>query len=49
MSRRVSQKVDEALHPEHVYLFYRSEAKGELSLGYSTGGGPVNLSIPEDY
>jgi eukaryotic-like serine/threonine-protein kinase len=49
MSRRVSQKVDEALHPEHVYLFYRSENKGELSLGYSTGGGPQNLSIPEDY
>ncbi len=49
MSRHVSLKVLEALHPEHIYLFYRSEARGELSLGYSSGGGSESRAIPEDY
>ncbi|MBK9317265.1 MAG: hypothetical protein IPM55_23890 [Acidobacteria bacterium] len=33
MSRIVSQKIDEALHPEQVYLFYRADETRDLSLG----------------
>jgi hypothetical protein len=49
MSRLVSQKVDEALHPERLHLFYRAEDKGDLSLNYSTGGSGEDLRIPEEY
>jgi len=49
MSRLVSQKVDEALHPERIYLFYREEDKRDLSLSYSTGGSSKELNIPEEY
>jgi hypothetical protein len=49
MSRLVSQKVDEALHPERLYLFYREVDKRDLSLGYSTGGSGEELHIPEEY
>lgn len=49
MSRLVSQKVDEALHPERLYLFYREEDKRDLSLSYSTGGSGEELHIPEEY
>jgi serine/threonine-protein kinase len=49
MSRLVSQKVDEALHPERLYIFYREEDKRDLSLSYSTGGSGEKLRIPEEY
>lgn len=49
MSRLVSQKVEEALHPERLYLFYREEDKRDLSLSYSTGGSREELRIPEEY
>ncbi len=49
MSRLVSQKVDEALHTERLYLFYREEDKRDLSLGYSTGGRSEEQHIPEEY
>ncbi len=49
MSRLVSRKVDEALHPERLYLFYREEESRDLSLSYSTGGGGEKLRIPEEY
>src|SRR5262245_24118190 len=49
MSRMVSQKVDEALHPERLYLFYREEDNRDLSLSYSTGGSGEKLRIPEEY
>src|SRR5262249_36132003 len=49
MSRLVSQKVDEALHPGRIYLFYRGEDKRDLSLSYSTGGSSKGLNIPDEY
>lgn len=49
MSRLVSQKVVEALHPERLYLFYREEDKRDLSLGYSSAGSGKELSVPEEY
>lgn len=49
MARLVSQKVEEALHPEHLYMFYLEEDKRDLSLGYSTGGTGRELRIPEEY
>ena len=38
MSRRVSEQVERAVHPESVYLFYRDEGRRDLSLGYSKIG-----------
>ena len=49
MSRLVSQKVDAALHPERLYLFYREEERRDLSLGYSSGGSEQELRIPEEF
>jgi hypothetical protein len=51
MSRRVSEEVERAIHPESVYLFYREGERGELSLTYTSGGGAgaaQELRIPED-
>lgn len=49
MSRLVSQKVESALHPKRIYLFYRKEEMGHLSLGYSSGGASEDLRIPEEF
>jgi hypothetical protein len=49
MSRRVSLEVERALHPEHIYLFYREQEHRELSLGYSSGGTSQQLRIPEGF
>ncbi|MEP6705998.1 MAG: protein kinase [Pyrinomonadaceae bacterium] len=49
MARLVSSKVDSALHPEHIYLFYRDEAKRDFPLGFSSGGSARELRIPEDF
>ena len=49
VSRLVSQKVESALHPKRIYLFYREEEMGELSLGYSSGGTSEELRIPEEF
>ncbi len=49
MARRVSQKVDAALHPERLYLFYREEGRRDLSLGYSTGESSPDLRIPYEF
>ncbi len=49
MSKLVSQKVDAALHPERMYLFYREEERRDLSLGYSSGGSTEGLHIPEEF
>ena len=49
MSQLVSRKVDEALHPERLYMFYREEDNRDLSLGYSTGGSREEPHIPEEY
>jgi len=49
MSRLVSQKVESALHPKRIYLFYREEEMSDLSLGYSSGGTSEGLRIPEEF
>jgi len=49
MSRLVSQKVESALHPERIYLFYREEEMSDLLLGYSSGGTSGGLRIPEEF
>jgi len=49
MSKLVSQRVDAALHPERMYLFYREEERRDLSLGYSSGGSTEGLHIPEEF
>ena len=49
MSRLVSRKVESALHPERIYLFYREEESRDLSLGYSTREAPEGLRIPEEF
>jgi hypothetical protein len=49
MSRLVSKKVDSALHPERMYLFYREEDQRDLSLGYSSGGSSADLRIPQEF
>ena len=49
MSRLVSQRVDAALHPEQLYLFYREFEHRDLSLGYSSGGTGEELRIPEQF
>ena len=49
MSKLISKKVDAALHPERMYLFYREEEKRDMSLGYSSGGSAQELSIPQEF
>jgi hypothetical protein len=49
ISRLVCQKVEAALHPEHVYVFYREAERRDLSLGYSTGGATGELRVPEEF
>lgn len=49
MARLVSSKVDSALHPEQIYLFYRDEEKRDFSLGFSSGGTSRELRIPEEF
>jgi hypothetical protein len=51
MSRRVSEQVERAVHPESVHLFYRGGRAGALTLSYTSGGAPPagqELRIPED-
>jgi hypothetical protein len=49
VSRLVSQKVDAALHPESLYLFYRNAEPLDLSLAYSSEGSHQALCIPEEF
>jgi len=49
MSQLVSRKVDEALHPEQIWLFYRTGDAKDLSLGYSSRGRREELHVPEEY
>ncbi len=49
MARRVSQKVDAALHPERLYLFYQAEGRGDLSLSYSSNGMRRDLRISAEF
>jgi len=47
LSRLVSKEVEAAMHPEHLYVFYRGNERYELTLGYSSGGGSNDLRISE--
>ncbi len=49
MSKLISKKVDAALHPERMYLFYREQEKRDMSLGYSSGGSTQELRIPQEF
>jgi len=49
MSRLVSRKVESALHPQRIYLFYRGDENRDLSLGYSSEGVSQGLRIPEEF
>jgi len=49
ISERVSRQVERALHPEHIYLFYRQAEQRHLSLGYSSGGHHTESRIPESF
>jgi len=49
LSRLVSQRVDAALHPQRLYLFYREFEHRDLSLGYSSGGSGEQMCIPEEF
>ena len=49
MSRRVSEEVARALHPERAYLFYREREHGDLSLSYTSGGTSHDLRIPDSF
>ncbi len=49
MARLVSQKVDAALHPERLYLFYREARQRDLSLSYASGEASHELRIPAEF
>ncbi|MDQ3651788.1 MAG: hypothetical protein M3458_16225, partial [Acidobacteriota bacterium] len=49
MSNHVSQKVQQALHTEHMYLFHREEERRDLLLGYSSGLSAPGLRIPAEF
>ena len=48
LSRLVSDRLGATLHPERLYLVYRSLEGRDFSLEYSSGGGSSGLRIPED-
>ncbi len=49
MAQHVSRKVDAALHPERLYLFYREEGRRDLACGYSSGGLSRDAHIPAEF
>jgi hypothetical protein len=51
MSRRVTERVSAALHPQQTFLFYREEGTRDLSLTYTSGGQDAaqELKIPEEF
>ena len=49
MSAVVSRKVESALHPERLYLFYREQENRDLSLGYSSEVVSQGLRISEEF
>jgi hypothetical protein len=48
LSRLVSDRIGATLHPERLYLVYRSLEGRDFALEYSSGGGSSGLRIPED-
>jgi hypothetical protein len=52
MSKRVTERVTAALHPQQTFLFYREEGTRDLSLTYTSGGATLarqELKIPEEF
>ncbi|HEY0101390.1 MAG TPA: protein kinase [Pyrinomonadaceae bacterium] len=52
MSKRVTERVTAALHPQQAFLFYREEGTRDLSLTYTSGGATLTgqeLKIPEEF
>lgn len=49
MSKHVSQRVQQALHLEHMYLFHQEEERRDLLLGYSSGQSAHGLRIPAEF
>jgi hypothetical protein len=49
MSKHVSRQVQQALHPEHMYLFHQEEERRDLLLGYSSGMTAHGLRIPAEF
>jgi RIO-like serine/threonine protein kinase len=50
MSKHISDQFERALHPEHLYLFYRAQERHDLTLGYSSGvSAPHDLRIPAEF
>ncbi|HEV7905966.1 MAG TPA: protein kinase, partial [Pyrinomonadaceae bacterium] len=52
MSKRVTERVTAALHPQQTFLFYREEGTRDLSLTYTSGGKTTSgqeLKIPEEF
>lgn len=52
MSRRVTERVTAALHPQQTFLFYREEGTRDFSLTYTSGGATTTgqeLKIPEEF
>ena len=48
ISRLVSERVQRALHPRAVFVFYRTAAGGDFELGHSSSGS-AGLLIPEHF
>jgi hypothetical protein len=48
ISRLVSERVQRALHPRAVFVFYRNAAGGDFALGHSSSGS-AGLLIPERF
>lgn len=47
ISRRVTEEINAALHPQGVYIFYEEEERRDLTLGHASGSNLENLRIPE--
>jgi hypothetical protein len=45
ISQLVAQKVDAALHPQRIFVFYRQQAGGDFALGHSSAGLEPELRI----
>jgi serine/threonine protein kinase len=48
VSRLVSEKLQAALHPQRVLVFYRRDSRGDFTLGHSSGGIEPELRISGD-
>ena len=48
LSRLVSSKIQSALHPTSVYLFFQDERSSDFSTGYAAGETSANLKLAAD-